>query len=69
MKSRKSFTLSEKVVKILEGISKQSKPHSFQSAIVEEAICDYAVKINYKENTDAIEEKTSSKKETIRKIK
>lgn len=66
MKKVKSFTLSENVVNILEGISKQSKPHSFQSAVVEEAIYDYAVKINYKENENetSSKEKSRSKKET-----
>lgn len=63
MKSRKSFTLSGNVVNILEGISRQSKPHASRSAVVETALEYYAAKINYKELTDAktnSEEKTST---------
>ena len=47
MKKVKSFTLSDFTVGLLEGMSQNSNPHVFQSAIVEAAIVDYAQKINY----------------------
>lgn len=47
MKKNVSFTLSEPVSDLLDDMSKESKPHAYKSAIVEEAIVDYSIKINF----------------------